>query len=92
MGNGAKNNKTIKDRYDILKNRNTENLRAFIYNHIKKNNNIIKGGLRAYDFLDEEYSDEIHIHEFHRHFCFLSHSTSHIKGVWGRMKDNIRKI
>ena len=33
---GAKNNKTGKIRCDIFKNRNTENLKAFIYNHIKK--------------------------------------------------------
>lgn len=33
---GAKNNKTGKIRCDIFKIRNTENLKAFIYNHKKR--------------------------------------------------------
>ncbi len=41
---GAKNNTTGKIRIDIFKIRNTENLKTFIFNHIKKNNNIITDG------------------------------------------------
>ena len=39
-----------------------------------------------------EYHHEVHRHGPNGNFGFGSHSTSHIEGVWGTLKDNIRKI
>ena len=92
---GAKNNSTGNIRIDVFKNRNSENLKTFIFNHIKENNNIITDGWQAYNFLDDDdvnYKHEVHIHGHQGNFGFGEHSTSHIEGVWGILKDNIRKV
>ena len=55
-------------------------------NHIKPKNIIITDGWSSYQFLDDtnfEYK-----HEVHR---LGSHSTSHIEGIWGTIKQYIKK-
>lgn len=52
-------------------------------------------GWRAYNFLDDDnvkYNHEVHISGYNWNFGFDSHSTPHIEGVWGTLKDNIKKI
>ena len=47
---GCKNNYTGNIRVDIFKNRNTNDLKLFIENHIKIHNNIITDGWSSYQF------------------------------------------
>ena len=38
------------------------------------------------------YKHEVHIHGPQGNFGFGEHSTSYIEGVWGILKDNLRKV
>ena len=62
---GEINNKTRNIRCDIFKTRNTADMKLFINNHIKKENNIITEGWPLYAFLDNinsHYYHEVHVH------------------------------
>ena len=92
---GARNNKTKNIRLDIFKTRNQEDLKIFINNHIKKNNNIITDGWSGYNFLDSDYAEydhEVYVHGPDGNFGFGQHSTSHIEGTWGTIKSYIYRI
>ena len=57
---GAINNKTWSIRCDIFYTRDTADMKLFINNHIKKENNIITDGWLAYNFLDKNNSHYYH--------------------------------
>jgi hypothetical protein len=77
----------------VFKSRNEEDMKTFIYNHIRENNTIITDGWSAYNFLDDSnYIHEVHIHGPQGNFGFGLHSTSHIEGIWGTLKTKINKI
>ena len=88
---GAKNNETSKIIIDVFKNK--DDMKTFIYKHIRGNNTIITDGWSAYNFLDDSnYNHEVHIHGPHGNFGFGLHSTSHIEGIWGTFKNKFTKI
>ena len=91
---GAKNNVTKNIRLDIFKTRSEEDCKLFIYNHVKPKNTIITDGWPSYGFLDnnDDYIHETHLHGPNGNFGIGSHSTSHIEGVWGTLKQIIKKI
>jgi len=66
-----------------MTNRNAENLKIFITNHIIPGTNIIHDGWRAYSFLDSE--DSVYTHEEFNHgqgnFGHGVHSTSLIESI-----------
>ena len=41
---------------------------------------------------DVNYNHEVHIHGLQGNFGLGEHSTSHIEGLWGILKGNIRKV
>ena len=51
---GVRNNKTGNIRVDLYKTRNENDMKNFINNHIKINNNIVTDGWASYDFLDSQ--------------------------------------
>ena len=66
---------------DIYTKRGEEEMKNFIFNHIKENSNIITDVWRSYNFLDEEdvnYTHAIHLLGPNRNFGLGLHSTSHI--------------
>ena len=73
----------------FFKIRNTENLKSFIFNHIKENNNIITDGWPAYNFLDDNainYKHEVYIHGHQGNFGFGEHSNSYVEEVRGILR------
>ena len=90
---GAKNNETSKIRIDVFKSRNQDDMKTFIYNHIRENITITTDRWSAYNFLDDSnYNHEVHIHGPHWNFGFRLHSTSLIEGILGTLKNKITKI
>ena len=92
---GTKNNITSKLRLDVYYSRNENDCKIFILNHIKPKNIIITDGWSSYQFLDDpnfENEHEVHVHGPSINFGFGSHSTSHIEGIWGTIKEYIKKI
>ena len=86
---GAVNNETRNIRCDIFYTRNTADMKLFINNHIKKENNIITDGWSAYNFLDNNnshYYHEVHVHGPNGQFWFGQHRKSHIEDVWRLLK------
>ena len=82
---GAKNNKSGNIILDIFKALNQDEIKIFINNHFKYNNNIITDGCSGYNFLDTddiEYEHEVYVHDHGGNFGDGFHSTSHIEGVW----------
>lgn len=92
---GAKNNKTLNIRLGLFKSRNEEDCKKLITNYNKPHNRIITDEWRSYNFLDNtnsEYEHKVHIHGPMGNFGLGLHSTSFIEGVWGIVKNNIKKI
>ena len=63
---GVRNNKTGNIRVDLYKTRNENNMKNFINNHIKINNNIVTDGWASYDFIDSPNSIYTHERFVHR--------------------------
>lgn len=84
----------IKAKFDIINVRNSNNLKKNLLNHVEAGTFVIADGWRAYNFFDgnESYWE----HESHNHgrgnFGFGSQSTSHIKGTWSHLKNEIRSL
>ena len=92
---GVKNNKTGNIRIDLYRTRNENDIKNFINNHIKINNNIITDGWPSYNYLDlpnSGYTHERFIHGPNGNFGFGQHSTSQIEGVWSTLKSYIKMI
>ena len=89
---GAVDTETKELRMYIMVNRNGNNLKIFITNHIIPGTNIIHDGRRAYSFLDS--NDSVYTHEDYNHgqgnFGYGRHSPSHIKSVWNTIKSEIK--
>ena len=81
-------------RIEIIPERNRENLKCFVKNHIIPGTHLTHDQWPAYSFLDDE--DSVWTHECHSHghgdFGLGLHSTSHIEQYWGRIKSLIKKI
>ena len=90
----TKNNVTKNFRLDIFKTRTERFCKLFIYNNAKPKNTIITDGWVSYGFLNNnnDYIHETHVHGPNGNFVIGSHSTSHIEGVWGALKQKLKKI
>ena len=81
---GAIDTETKELRLDVIKERNSTNLKIFINNHVEPGTHIVHDSWRAYSFLDGE--DSIYTHETLNHgagnFGQGNHSSSHIEGIW----------
>ena len=81
-------------RLDVLPDRNSENIKIFITNHIIPGTNITHDGWLGYNCLDDD--DSVWTHETHNHgagdFGQGTHSTSHIEGYWGFLKAVLKKL
>ena len=89
MGVGAINNKTRNIRIDIFKTRNSSNMKLFIFNNIKKDNNIITDEWPIYSFLDNDddpYTHKAYVHQPNGQFGFGQYRTSHNEWVWNLLK------
>ena len=79
-------------RLDVVKERTTENLKTFVYNHIIPGTLIVHDGWRSYSFLDDD--DSVFTHEEYNHahgnFGRGSHSTSNIERCWNWIKSEIK--
>ena len=91
---GAIETKSKKLRLDIINERNEENLKTFIINHIVPGTHIVTDGWPSYDFLDGY--DSVWTHEIHLHaqgdWGYGEHSTSKIEVTWSRIKNQITSI
>lgn len=91
---GARNNKTRNIRIDLFNTRTENDIKTFIYNHIK-NNNIITDGWSSYNFLDlpdSGYTHETFVHGPNGNFGFGVHYTSQIESVWSTLQSYIKRI
>lgn len=91
----ARNNKTWNIRVEVLETRSENDIRLFISNHIKNNNNIITDGWSSYSFLDNpnsNYTHETFVHGPNGNFGFGNHSTSPIESVWSTLQSYIKRI
>lgn len=69
-------------------------MKLFIFNHIKKNNNLITDECPAYSFLDDDnapYTHKTYVHGPNGQFGFGKHSISHIECIWSIVKRQIKK-
>jgi transposase-like protein len=92
---GAKNNITNNIRIDVFNTLTEEDVKLFIYNHIKPQNTIITDGLTSYNILNNiecPYLHEFHIHGPNGNFGFGSHSTNIIEGALGILQNWIKRI
>ena len=92
---GAKNNITNNIRIDVFNTRIEEDVKLFIYNHIKPQNTIITDGWLFYNFLNNNecpYLHEVHVHGPNGNFGYGSHSTRIIEGAWGILQNYIKRI
>ena len=92
---GAKNNKSGNIILDIFKALNQDEIKIFINNHFKYNNNIITDGCSGYNFqiqmiMDINTKSMFMIQE--EILMLDNHSTSHIEGVLGKVKLYIATI
>ena len=91
---GAIDTETKELRLDIIKERNSTNLKIFINNHVESGTYIVHDGWRAYSFLDGE--DSVYTHKTFNHragnFGQGNYSTSHIEGIWAWIKSEIKFI
>ena len=89
---GALDTETNELRLDIVKERTSENLKTFVYNHIIPGTLIVHDGWRSYSFLDDD--DSVYTHEeynqTHGNFGRGSHSTSNIERCWNWIKSEIK--
>ena len=77
---GAKNNKSGNIILDIFKALNQDEIKIFINNHFKYNNNIITDGCSGYNFLDtddNEYEHKVYIHDRRKFWCWISFDYSY---------------
>ena len=77
---GAKNNKSGNIILDIFKALNQDEIKIFINNHFKYNNNIITDGCSGYNFLDtddNEYEHKVYIHDGRKFWCWISFDYSY---------------
>lgn len=83
-------------RLDVFpkRNRNSENIKNCITNHIIPGTNLTDDGWLGYNCLDDD--DSVWTHENHNHGAGDlgegPHSTSHIEGYWGFLKAILKKI
>lgn len=78
-----------------MESRNEDDCRKLITDHIKPNNTIITDGWNSYNFLDcdgSNYVHKVHIHGPGGNFGLGVHFTSFTEGVWGTVKQYIKKI
>ena len=79
---------------DVIKERNSTNLKIFINNHVEPGTHIVHDGWQAYSFLGRE--DSVYTLETFNHgannFGQGNHSTSHIEGIWAWIKSEIKFI
>ena len=80
-------------RLDVLPQRNAENIKIFIQNHIIPGTNITHDGWLGYNCLDD---DCVWTHETHNHgssdFGLGTHYTSHIESYWAFFKSILKKL
>ena len=85
-------NKNI--RLDVLPQRNSENIKIFIKNHVIPGTNVTHDGWGGYICLDD--NDSVWTHETHNHgagdFGSGTHSTSHIESYWSFFKSILKKL
>ena len=77
---GAINNKSGNIILDIFKAFNQDEIKIFINNHFKYNNNIITDGCSGYNFLDtddNEYEHKVYIHDGRKFWCWISFDYSY---------------
>ena len=91
---GAIETDSRKLRLDIIPERNSNNIKTFILNHIEAGTKIITDGWQGYSFLDAY--DSVWEHETHTHgagdFGFGICSTSHMEHTWAQLKNIIKSI
>ena len=79
---GAVETSSYKMRFDIIEERNMQNLEIFCNNHIEPGTLVVTDGWSSYRFLDNPYSS-VWEHEIHNHgagdFGYGERSTSHIE-------------
>ena len=91
---GALETKSKKLRMDIINERNEENLKIFISNHIAPGTHIVTDGWPTYDFLDgydSFWTSEKHLHAQGVR-GYGEHSTSKIEVTWSHIKNQITSI
>ena len=82
-------------RFDIIEERNMQNLEIFSKNHIEPGTLVATDGWSGYRFLDNPDSS-VWEHEIHNHgagdFSYGERSTSHIEHTWNNIKQEIKLI
>ena len=82
-------------RFDIIEERNMQNLEIFCKNHIEPGTLVVTDGWSGYRFLDNPDSS-VWEHDIHNHgagdFGFGERSTSHIEHTWNNIKQEIKII
>ena len=91
---GAVETVSKKKRFDIIKQRNSQNLKIFAMNHIEPGTHITHDGWTGYTFWGDD--DLLCTEEVHNHgggdFGVGVHSTSNIEHTWAQMKNKILSI
>lgn len=92
---GAIETKSRKMRFDFMKERNSDNLKIFVQNHIEPGTHITHDGWAGYNFL-EDPDESVWTHEIHIHgggdFGYGDASTSHIEHTWAHLQEITRSM
>ena len=92
---GAIETDTYRLRIDIIPERNQNNLKIFVNNHIVPGTTIVTDGWAGYRFLDND-DTSVREHQIHNHgagdFGTDQYSTSHIEHTWNNIKQEIKVI
>ena len=77
---------------DVIKERNSTNLKILVTNHIEPGTHIVHDHWRAYCFLDGD--DSVYTNQIFNHiagnFGLGNHSISHIESIWSWIKSEIK--
>lgn len=91
---GVIDTKNKAKRFDVINERNSENLKVFITNNLLPGTHITHNNWPAYNFLNDINLG--YTHEFHSHgggdFGYGAYSTAHIEGIWGQLKGLLKKM
>ena len=93
MGSRRSRYKFKKFKLDIIRERNADNLKIFIYNHFREGTHFTHDGWNGYNFLnnDQNFTHETHNHG-HGDFGNGKNSTSHIEALGAEIKKEFFSI
>ena len=91
---GLINTRNKNFRIEAVKIRDSHILEKIIRHHVGKGNNVVTDRWGVYNWINSHnsgYNRIIHIHEYHD-FGYGAESTSHVKSIWGDLKQKLHSF